>query len=326
MAASDIVIEVDGKITENSAGGFLDTITDLNFGSTFIVEISGSLSNYTAIADPGVPSVNEKTFGGAKLIWKKVTPVTEIIYYCWQPYMITDYTFGRLTGGCSGSTPWEARPAYIGYNTLDDTLRGINLPAGSMGNVEGPISAPDSHSNPNYFNTDWQNIGGSLGPFSSLAVAQAYATFMSAGWGFVGAGCYNGVDLQFQTTYNMSAGTSWRHTVNFDYLFKVYNSKSAKQISIVAAGLSNAPEVAAGGITVDLYTTENNTGSINIPPDQIAQIKTPDDLRALGMTSDASTGGSIENNTYSFTFWRDNKAVPLYTGAHIEATPPIPSV
>ena len=32
VAASDIIIEINGKPTNNSAGGFLDTITDLNFG------------------------------------------------------------------------------------------------------------------------------------------------------------------------------------------------------------------------------------------------------------------------------------------------------
>ena len=58
MAANDIVIEVNGQPTTNSAGGFLDTITDLNFGApggtftfTFLKDITIS-DPFTARATP----------------------------------------------------------------------------------------------------------------------------------------------------------------------------------------------------------------------------------------------------------------------------------
>ncbi len=143
MATSDIVIEVNGKPTDNSAGGFLDTITDLNFNSLFFfVEIYGGLDNDGSTADAvPTPSAVATALNNAKLVWKALSPT----------HVSTDtYTYfvGSLDHG-----PWSgvgrAAPADAPVNNRTD----------GMGS----------------------NWTGRLGAFLSLVEAQTYLTFVSAG-------------------------------------------------------------------------------------------------------------------------------------------------
>jgi hypothetical protein len=64
-AASDIVIEIDGKPTTNSVGGFLDTITDFHFGTVY------ALCEANKTDGPGNASVTLLT-SSAKIIDTKI--------------------------------------------------------------------------------------------------------------------------------------------------------------------------------------------------------------------------------------------------------------
>jgi hypothetical protein len=62
--ASDIVIEIDGKPTENSVGGWLDTITDFHFGTVYAsciaTKVDGAANATVTPLTPGVKILDTK--------------------------------------------------------------------------------------------------------------------------------------------------------------------------------------------------------------------------------------------------------------------------
>ena len=328
-------------MTGNFQDGWLEQITEVNFGQRLFAEVYGSVqNNMTVKTDVPTPSASASALGGAKLIWKQLSPVNSLLilhdYWVWQPLVLADSNF--FAGSPCGPLQWSANVVPIGYNTLDDAIHQTNLPSGSQGSIGG---GPWKGVGPAYPDTPTRNGNFSLwagpnGAFSTLAQAQAFSTFISAGWSFVPAGvCMNTGDPRMsspaQSRWNTMATAGpptyiGYRSLSYDYFFKVKNDSKNPQVTITLDGIATAN--VSAGINVKLWTTRDPAGTKNFTYAQATKFKTPPDISALGANPDAHTGLNIPllvNGTYKFTFWRVS-AKPLRVGAHIKATSPIPSV
>lgn len=178
MAESDIIIEVNGKPTNNSAGGFLDTITDLNFGLpggivTVSMSAPSSVDADITIIEKGVTILsNTTTMYPRPDVWW--------VYYPRQ-------TSNSFTSDGSGG--WIPVPYLAGYDGFQNALNGLATDGvypftNGFGGRSWVFSAATYTTNyhvPGPDNwSDWPG-GGSSSAFTA-ATAAAYSAFLNAGY------------------------------------------------------------------------------------------------------------------------------------------------
>lgn len=180
--ASDIIIQVDDKTTDDSAGGWLDTITDLNFGSpggtvtvTFTRDVTLN-STFTA-----VPNILDKT---TTLLQN--TTVSDLLdnqtqWVVYYPFQTIHGAFGFI--GPGGFTTFK--------NALLNLTGGLSLfttgyvfkNAGLLSNfwLVGPGGTP-----PTRQWGAWVPHGGFSGSFrgttAAASIAQDYSNFLNEGY------------------------------------------------------------------------------------------------------------------------------------------------
>ena len=292
MAASDIIIEVNGKPTDNSAGGFLDTITDLKFGNIAYIQISVNGTNVAhSLTPPSASKATVTILGPKKIIYQKeATSSSHSPGTNWYVWYRTQTVLLR-----PGPPPVYGP---YGYNTLVDDLAG-NLPPG---NQPSP-----TYGGPNM-------LGGQY--FSTYADALAYSAYLNGLWTAFAVS-------EVGSTSNPSSST----TYTGDWLLKV----TAATKSLFPLAIRGISGVSGSGFNanISMFTTGNPIGTKNITGAQATKIKKPADFAPLGISLDnISSAGGVGNGAYTFTCWRASVKPPhlLYEGVHIKGTSPFPSV
>lgn len=337
---------------------FLEKIVAVHWPvGNFFARISGNITNREVRSDgtiaptPPFPVVSVAAENNAVFLDSSVSRASSGFnsqyLVLWVPR--GTYTTFDISGGSCADGPL----GQVGFNSFDElvsTIGASNLDNAINNNIyngltpdgvsAGPVAKYQvDYSLPGSNPINWGAFPSTLltGGFPTpldTAMANAAGTFLLAQ---PVTTCVDGGGTHkhfFNGTYAINTRTSnsnWESHISFDYLFRVSNDKANVQNLLTISNIfaNGSIKRASGGVSVQLYTTDN-TGTKNLPKNPpirtLADIDMyfPDVSTGAGVTDG---GGNTQlNGGFNFTYWRDNKAVPLFTGAHIIASPPFPSV